>query len=221
MANYAEFEEVALGLEKWHGLFYQFWSLGVPIFTDKIPTAGVAFNKKGQYVQFMFNPKFWDNLSHSEREFIICHECLHVLYEHGVRAASHKQPQMANIAMDVVVNHSLEDNFGFDRSMLDSILQEGDADKGIPEKTLGEMLIWKETTFPEPDKIKDEETFEYYYSKIEEIVDEMIANGQMSTDGNGTKAHRGHREGAYEPRWTPTSGMAGSHSVHTGYLRGR
>jgi len=185
MAEYSEFEEIALDLEEHHGLFSQFWSMGVPRFTRKIPTAAVAFNRKGQYVEFIFNPDFWDQLSYEERKFVICHECLHVMFEHGIRMTNADQKHVANLAMDVVVNHTLIDDFGFSHSDLNSVVQEADAEAGTPEQTLDDVLIWKDKLYEKPDEIADKETFEYYYRKLMERVEEMIKNGQISTDGNG------------------------------------
>jgi hypothetical protein len=185
MATYEEFEDIAPGLERWHGLFSQFWSMGAPRFTEKIPTAAIAFNRKGQYVEFIFNPGFWDKLSATAREFVICHECLHVNLEHGLRMVNAEQKKVANLAMDVVVNHTLIDNFGFSHQDLDCVMVDADPEKGEPAKTLDEILIWKDKLYEDPSKIDDNETFEYYYRKLMERVQEMIDKGQISTDGEG------------------------------------
>jgi hypothetical protein len=184
MATYEEFEDIALGLEKWHGLFYSFWSMGVPRFTRAIPTAAVAFNKKGQYVEFIFNPDFWDQLTPDEREFIICHECLHVINGHGVRMTDAEQKVVANIAMDIVVNHSLIKNFHFKREALTSEV-EFPGKAGGKKAPLKDILVWKDNTFEKPTQIKDEETYEYYYQKLMEQVQQMIKDGKISKDGTG------------------------------------
>lgn len=188
MATYEEFEDIALGLERWHGLFYSFWSMGVPRFTRAIPTAAVAFNKKGQYVEFIFNPDFWDQLSQDEREFVICHECLHVLNEHGVRMKDCDQKDVANIAMDIVVNHSLVNNFHFKREHLTSKVEFPDRKTGKAtgkKAALKDVLVWKDNIFEKPETIKDKETYEYYYQKLMEYVQELINQGKISKDGTG------------------------------------
>lgn len=152
MYTYSDFEKVGIGLERWHGLFNRFWAMGQPRFTDKIPTAAVAFNKKGQFVEFLFNEQFWKSLNPTEKEFVIAHEILHCLLEHGKRAINCDEQQIANIAMDIVVNHSLVDNFKFDPN-------------DMPDLT--DKIIWKDKVFgKKASKIENNREFEYYYSKI-------------------------------------------------------
>ena len=188
MVKYEEFEDIALGLERWHGLFYQFWSMGAPRFTRKIPTAAVAFNKKGQYVEFIFNPDFWDQLNTIEREFVICHECLHVLNEHGIRMTHAEQKMVANIAMDIVNNHTLVNKFKFRREDLTSIVELPDRKTGEAtgkKAALKDILVWKDNIFEKPETIKDNETFEYYYKQLMDYVQELIKQGKISKDGSG------------------------------------
>src|ERR1700744_3478315 len=82
-----EYFEYARELEDHHALFYAIWQIGKPWFTEIIPTAAVAFDKEGHdCVQFVFNPHFWERLTLYERLFVICHEALHVILNHGFRA---------------------------------------------------------------------------------------------------------------------------------------
>ena len=43
-----------------HSLFYKFWQLGKPSFTESIDTAAVVFDKDGNCINFLFNEKFWN-----------------------------------------------------------------------------------------------------------------------------------------------------------------
>ena len=80
-----EYFDLCRSMEQYHSVFETMWSMGKPSFTSDIPTAAVAFDKDGKYIDFLFNPEFWGELSEYEKIFIICHECLHVILSHGLR----------------------------------------------------------------------------------------------------------------------------------------
>jgi hypothetical protein len=148
-----EWSQITSQLEVHHALFYQMWLLGKPIFSRSIPTACVSFDKEGEFIGFTFNPDFWKSLSLEEKKFIICHECLHVFNEHGVRAKDAKDYRAANVAMDVIVNHSLTNSFGFDRSKL----------------PMADKLCWTDTVFADQKdvaQIPTNSSFEYYLNRI-------------------------------------------------------
>ncbi len=113
-----EYFDLFDSLEEHHFLFMEFWRLGFPTFTDQIETAGVGFSKAGDFVSFLFGQKFWDECSEYKRKFVIAHECLHVLLNHGFRGKD-LQPDIANIAMDVVINEFLINTFDFDREKVE------------------------------------------------------------------------------------------------------
>src|SRR4051812_38321676 len=92
--------QISKGPEPPHALFYQCWQMGKPTFTDQVETAAVAFNKDGDYIDFLFNPEFWAGLSHYDRLFVVCHECLHVILNHGHRSKNATDKYRANKALD-------------------------------------------------------------------------------------------------------------------------
>jgi len=152
--NRDEFFEISRQLEIHHAVFYRFWEMGQPYFTEEIETAAVSFDPKtGKLIRFIFNKGFWDSLTPNKRLFIICHEALHVVLEHGKRSlgATKQEHTAANIAMDVVINHSLVDKFGFSREEID------------PDN----KYCWIETVYPNDKTIEKNKSFEYYYNKID------------------------------------------------------
>lgn len=146
----SEFEEIAFELESHHAIFYKLWEMGEMVFDDNIQTAAVSFDKAGKYVSFHFNREFWNKCTLYERKFVICHECLHVWLNHGIRTKNATYPQLVNTALDVVVNHMLVENFGFDRSLI----------------TDESSLCWVDTVFEKNEKVPKGETFEYYYNSL-------------------------------------------------------
>lgn len=122
-----EFDELTSELEKYHNIFSMIWKFGMPVYTRAIPTAAVMFNKFGSDIAWAINPDYWNTLTLEQKKFIICHECLHVLYNHGYRIfkdliqhkASKKELMFANWMTDIVNNETLVDSYGFDRKEID------------------------------------------------------------------------------------------------------
>jgi hypothetical protein len=157
-----EFEKLALKLENAHAVFDRMWQLGQPIFDARIPTACVRFRRDGTPLEYRINPFFWNALSDEGRRFVIVHECLHIILNHGARAQDSKYPQASNVAMDVVVNHLTTDRFGLIRERID----------------FSDMYCWRDTVFfdkegnPIRDKddneilVKEDGSFEYYMKQL-------------------------------------------------------
>jgi predicted metal-dependent peptidase len=105
------------------------WELGKPVFTNVIDIAAVSFDEQGDVLLFSFNPDFWDKLSVYERQFIISHECLHVILNHGLRVFNAKNKDFANIAADIVVNHMLVNKFAFLRENIKELAEKFNINK--------------------------------------------------------------------------------------------
>jgi hypothetical protein len=145
--------EISQDLEQHHAIFEEMWQIGRPNFTDELPTAAIRFSEDGEFVEFIFNPFYWENLTPYERLFVICHECLHIILSHGLRTTIHKDHQRINWALDIVVNHLLLRCFGFDRSRIRDAA----------------TLCWTDTVFEDRDDvatIPTDESYEYYYQLI-------------------------------------------------------
>jgi len=157
MISQADWMEISLELESHHALFYELWHMGRPFFSDEIETAAVRFANGGEFVEFLFNPDYWNNLTPYERLFVIAHECLHVVLNHGTRTTKGTDARRINTALDIVVNHLLVSSFGFDRTRI------RDED----------VLCWTDTVFkddPAVAEIPTDESYEYYYQKIPETM---------------------------------------------------
>lgn len=144
-----DFYGISRKLEGHHAIFYKFWELGKPYFTEAIPTAAVQFDRTGKCINFLFNPTFWKELSEYQRLFVIGHECLHVILNHGARILNTDDPERCNICLDVVVNHLLVDSFGFDEKIVD------------PKK----KYCWIDTVFKNQG-VESGQNFEYYYNRL-------------------------------------------------------
>lgn len=150
-----EISAISIALEQHNAVFHKFWQIGLPSFSNRIPTAAVYFNKVGDCVAFEVNAKFWSELDFQHKLFVISHECLHVILNHGLRACNIPNPDRAilNIAMDICVNYGLNHRFGFDRDTID------------PEcKYIYHDKIFTAEKFPEGVPVN--KNFEFYYDFI-------------------------------------------------------
>lgn len=107
--------DIANHLSMHHVIFQTFWSVGKPLFTESIDTAAVGFDRNGHILYLILNPHFWDSLDMTNKAFVIAHECLHVILNHGQRGMSHPDHESVNIAQDIVINEMLVNSFGFNK----------------------------------------------------------------------------------------------------------
>lgn len=175
-----EFNEISRDLDKFHSVFYQIWEMGYPRLTFDIPTAAIKFDKKGRRVEFLFNPVFWKESDTYTKEFVICHECLHVILNHGVRIKDLKGAKfwakVANYALDIVINHMLVDKFNFDRYSIDG----------------QEKYCWIDTVFGKDHKqVEKNRAFEYYFGLLKQKIVENAKSmsGKMKIrNGDGSES---------------------------------
>lgn len=165
--TYDEYREILEFLIEHHGVFYQFWRLVKPVYSDAIPTACVGFNKDGNCIEFLINKKFWNKQTDIAKKFIIAHECLHVINSHGKRAGK-KMSNIANQAMDIVVNESLIKYFNFNR-------------KNIDPKS---EYYWLDNSFDNDPNVLPWNSFEYYYNLLLKDA-KFVKNKSLINDHSG------------------------------------
>lgn len=176
-----EWFAISNALEEYHSIFYKVWQMGKPIFTNDVETAAIHFDEIGGFVNFLFNPKFWKTLDFRNKLFVISHEALHVILNHGVRTqnAGKLNRRACNTAMDIVVNHSLINSFGFSRN---EIINQ-------------EKLCWVDTVYAGRKTLPpDNETYEYYYNLFEKVYG-MGGPGDGDVDPNGENKMGGMSNG--------------------------
>ena len=154
-----DFYKVGYSLSMHHGIFYQLFSVGKMVPTNDIPTAGVGFDAETKRVMFYVNPTFWKGLKFKQKQFIMCHEMLHVIWRHIGKDLSFLDPKVLNIAADIVINEALISEFRFSKTDID------------PEN----IFVWHDKIFsmpPFPEKypngVAKEKSTEYYYLILEE-----------------------------------------------------
>lgn len=176
-----EFYTVLEKLEDKDLIFSKVAGLGKPILREDIKTACVSFDSKGKTLNWCFNPTFWKNCSVYKRAFIIAHEMLHILLDHGHRMKG-LDLKISNIAADVAINEMLVRTFKFDRNLIEAV----------------DDYCWVDTVFQpphfNPSLVSQNESFEYYYNLLMKKIEELSGNSSELADGQElVDEHEGFR----------------------------
>ncbi len=182
--SYLEKAHISYELCDYHNVFYTFWSCAAVYFIEdsdemKCKTACVVFPKSEDYNPTIYIcEEFWNTLSLKEKIFVICHECLHIILNHGIRNgrdrfknASHLQ---VNTAQDITINEMIVKMFKFNRN----------------DVSFQDKLCWIDTVFAKSDEIDKDRNFYYYLEKIIEqnpeiktaTLDEHIEEGDAQSN---------------------------------------
>lgn len=176
-----EFYTVLEKLEDKDLIFSKVAGLGKPVLREDIKTACVSFDSKGKTLNWCFNPTFWKNCSVYKRAFIIAHEMLHILLDHGHRMKG-LDLKISNIAADVAINEMLVRTFKFDRNLIEAV----------------DDYCWVDTVFQpphfNPSLVSQNESFEYYYNLLMKKIEELSGNSSELADGQElVDEHEGFR----------------------------
>lgn len=80
---------------------------------NDLPTCAVNVTSGG--MNFYYNTEFLDKLNQKEVNFVIIHENFHLLWDHPKRTtAGGYDPELANIAQDMIINHIIIQDFDYD-----------------------------------------------------------------------------------------------------------
>jgi predicted metal-dependent peptidase len=125
----------------------------IRIYSDEVDTAAVGV--RDNCIALFINPDFFfDKLKGiSQRVAVVKHETLHLVFKHLYRDAQHKNPEILNIAADLVVNQY------------------------IGSWDLPDFAITLDT-FPQL-KLEPRQSMEYYYNKLLDIYNK---GGQIESE---------------------------------------
>jgi predicted metal-dependent peptidase len=155
--------EIAKSIQQHHYLFRAFWDMvDIEWVEDPdIDVGAVWFDQEGDCLKLSLNEDFWLDSNEHTRMFVVAHECLHVILEHGKRFSEwwgKSEFNTMNVAADIVIDHMLENSFGFDRSKLpDRITKEG---------------CWIDTVFEKNPPPHNQST-EYYFNLLKKKSKEL------------------------------------------------
>jgi len=140
---------------------------------DSVGTCGVNVSSKG--MNFFYSPKFLEDMSQKEVNFITIHEDFHLLFDHPKRTVSGQYDhKMSNIAQDMIINHIIWEDIPH-------------AFVEIPKNKDGKnmaLFVPKEYT----GKLIFEELYEWLKDEKEKWQKEQKKNSQCkSCNGSGKK----------------------------------
>jgi predicted metal-dependent peptidase len=161
------------------------------VWRNNLPTAGVS--KNGINFQLAINEEFFTNLPKLHREGLIQHEAMHIAYNHLTQWFSFPDRKIANIAMDLVINQTISDDY-------------------LPE---GGMKL---ELFPELNLEPDQGTH-YYYEKLtqaKEQKEQTGSSGSAALDSLLDQMESGEGNGNIElpdhSTWEEFNGLSESES---------
>lgn len=154
--------EFAKDLSGHHTLFYKILELGNPIYSDAVKTAGVSYNSKNGSIDFLLAKDWFESLNRSSQLFTLSHEAMHILFEHPRRTLELKlDPDLSNIAQDIVINELLVAEYGFNKAGLNFSFTPCFIDTVFKPEEIARF------------KINNNMTFIDYYNILKELQPEM------------------------------------------------
>lgn len=155
---------------------------------DSIGTCAVNMTSKG--MNFFYSPKFLENLSQREVNFITLHEDFHLLFNHPRRTITGQYDhKMSNIAQDMIINHVIWEDINHNFVEIPKDKEGKNMALFIPKEYTGKLIF--------------EELYEWLKEKKEEWQKEQKANGDkskcQSCGGTGKKPQSGQQPGGDQP----------------------
>ena len=114
-------------------LMFAFMSqLVAPQFSENVDRAAVTFDLDDRAYLFEVNKEFWQSINFYEQCFVLAHEILHALLDHGLRGREYLKllfktnkkyflmnEDVLNTMMDIEINEALVSSaYGFDRNLI-------------------------------------------------------------------------------------------------------
>ena len=119
-----------------------------------IPTAGVRVNPETSQFEMLYNPEFFEKLTHPQRLDVLKHEFYHLIFEHvTTRKPKEIGPRIWNFATDLAINSHLD-------NLPENCLMPGegyfeDFPKGLSAEQYLALLLKKQKEEKEKNKSKD------------------------------------------------------------------
>lgn len=161
---------------------------------DSIGTCGINISAKG--MNFFYSPKFLEDMSQKEVNFITIHEDFHLLFDHPKRTVTGQYDhKMSNIVQDMIINHIIWED-------IPRIFVE------IPKSKDGKnmaLFVPKEYT----GRLIFEELYEWMKDEKEKWQKEQKADKCKSCDGTGKKDGKGKPDKNGQPDKVDGKGKGG------------
>lgn len=134
------------------------------VYSNKYPAAAAVGLQKDMSIKLIFNPDMLEKMTPENVKAVICHELLHVIYNHLFQSKRYPDHKLANIAMDLCINSVIRDEYSMQ----------------LPEMVL----------FPERYQLEKGKDTQWYYNELLNMKDDIdkklkAADNNKKAGGNG------------------------------------
>ena len=152
---------------------------------DSIGTCAVNVTSKG--MNFYYSPKFLENMSQKEVNFITLHEDFHLLFNHPRRTITGQYDhKLSNIAQDMIINHVIWEDIPHAFVEIPKSADGKNMALFVPKEYKGKLIF--------------EELYEWLKDEKEKWQKEQKQNSQcQSCDGTGKQDGKGQSGEGQEP----------------------
>ena len=163
---------------------------------DSIGTCAVNVTSKG--MNFFYSPKFLENMSQKEVNFITLHEDFHLLFNHPRRTVTGQYDhKLSNIAQDMIINHVIWEDIPHTFVEIPKSADGKNMALFVPKEYTGKLIF--------------EELYEWLKEEKDKWQKEQKQNSQcQSCNGSGKKDGKGEgqpQDGQGEGEGQPQDGQ--------------
>jgi predicted metal-dependent peptidase len=160
---------------------------------DSIGTCAVNVSSKG--MNFFYSPKFLENMSQKEVNFITLHENFHLLFDHPKRTVSGQYDhKLSNIVQDMIINHIIWEDISHSFVEIPKTSEGKNMALFVPKEYKGklifeELYMWMKE---EKDKWQQNKSKD---GKDDKSDDKSDDKGKGSNKSNGKGNEKGNEKG--------------------------
>lgn len=147
---------------------------------DSVGTCGVNVSSKG--MNFFYSPKFLEDMSQKEVNFITIHEDFHLLFNHPKRTITGQYDhKMSNIAQDMIINHVIWEDIPHAFVEIPKSKDGKNMALFVPKEYEGKLIF--------------EELYEWLKDEKEKWQKEQKKNSECKSCGGSGKKEQGEQKG--------------------------
>ena len=171
---------------------------------DTIGTCAVNMSSKG--MNFYYSPKFLENLSQKETNFIILHENFHLLFDHPKRTVTGQYDhKLSNIVQDMIINHIIWEDIPHSFVEIPKSADGKNMALFVPKEYTGKLIFEELYMWMKDEK----EKWQKEKGKGEESKDGEKGKGKKGDKSNQSEQSEGDGEGEKDSTGKPSYGPYG------------
>jgi predicted metal-dependent peptidase len=158
---------------------------------DSIGTCAVNMTTKG--MNFFYSPKFLENMSQREVNFITLHEDFHLLFNHPRRTVTGQYDhKLSNIAQDMIINHVIWEDINHNFVEIPKDKEGKNMALFVPKEYSGKLIF--EELYEWLKEKRDEWQKEQKQQKGDKSKCQTCGGSGQKPDPNGQKGEKGDGE---------------------------